>query len=59
MKRRWIGNSKLYLSIFRTCDGATCTQCGMSTLCRDLAGRGLKSSKVLNEMNKYSKIPVM
>lgn len=59
MKGRWMGNSKLYLSKCLTCDGATCTQCGMSTLCRDLAGRRLKSSTVLNEMNEYSIIPVM
>lgn len=52
MKGRWMENSKLYLSKCLTCDGATCKQCGMSTLCRDLAGRGLKSSKVLNEMNE-------
>lgn len=41
-----MGYCKQYSVKFLTCDGATCTQYGMSTLYREFAGEGLKSCKI-------------
>lgn len=42
-KGRWMGRDELCINKFRTCDGATCTQHGMSTLCKEFAEGSLKS----------------
>lgn len=40
-----MGHSKLYIGKFLTCDCATCTNYGITTLCRKIAGGVRKAEK--------------
>lgn len=50
-----MGHSKLYIGKFLTCDCATCTNYGITTLCRKLAGGGRKAEKSWKISEIYTK----